>query len=300
VSLDHVQETSAGVYYQNDMMLIDKVRAIAGIRGDMFRFEDRSDITSTTVTKSSGVLSPKLSLIFGPWADTELFLNGGYGYHSNDARGVTQSADAATALVVTRGAEIGVRTQAVQHLQSSLAFWMMDSDSELVFAGDTGGTEPTGPARRMGIEWTNYWTPKPWFILDADFALSQARYKNPAESGGAYLPEAMEQTASIGATVTGYKEYFGGMRLRYFGSRALIEDNSVRSQPSTLVNLKVGRHFGKQVDLSCDVLNLFNTKTYDIEYYYESQMRSESSSVNDHMVHSGEPRSIRVTLSYKY
>ena len=301
VSLDHVQETSAGLYYQNEMTLTDKIRAIAGIRGDLFRFEDRSDVViSNSRTKSAGVLSPKLSLIFGPWADTEIFLNGGYGYHSNDARGVTQSSDAATPLVVTKGAEIGVRTQAIEHLQSSLAFWMMDSDSELVFAGDTGGTESTGPARRMGIEWANYWTPKPWFILDADFALSQARYKNPAQSGGAYVPEAMEQTASIGVTVTGYKKYFGGMRLRYFGSRALIEDNSVRSQPSTLVNLKAGRHLTKQIDLSFDVLNLFNTQTYDIEYYYESKMKTESSSVNDYMLHPGEPRSIRLTLSYKY
>ena len=206
----------------------------------------------------------------------------------------------ATPLVRTKGAEIGVRTQAVPHLQTSLSFWMMDSDSELVFSGDSGGTEATGAARRMGVEWANYWTPFPWVIIDADATFSQARYRDPAQEGGAYVPEAMEQTFSMGIAVKDYKNYFGGLRVRYFGSRALMPDDSVRSDPSTLVNLKAGRHLSKNLDLSLDVLNLFNAQTYDIQYYYESQMKNEASAVNDSMVHPGEPRSLRVTLTYKY
>ena len=300
-SADQVEETNSALYYQNELTLSDKVRMIAGLRGDMYRFDVKSDVNaSDSGIKTAGMLSPKLSFIFGPWADTELFLDGGYGYHSNDARGITKAIDPATPLVVTKGCEFGVRTRAIQHLQTSLALWMMDSDSELVFAGDTGGTEPTGPARRMGIEWASYWTPTSWFILDADMTFSQARYKDPAAAGGAYVPEAMEQTVSIGADITEYKNYFGGIRLRYFGSRALIEDNSIRSAPSTLVNIKAGRHLGKNFDISVDVLNLCNTQTNDIEYYYESQLKGESASVADYMVHPGEPRSIRLTLTYKY
>ena len=203
-------------------------------------------------------------------------------------------------MVQTRGAEIGVRTRAIAHLQTSLAFWMMDSDSELVFSGDTGGTEPTGAARRMGVEWANYWTPFSWAIIDADATLSQARYKDPAQAGGAYVPEAMEQTFSMGLAVKEYKNFFGGLRVRYFGSRALIEDNSMRSDPSTLVNLKIGRHLGKNIDLSLDVLNLFDTQTYDIEYYYSSQMKNETAAMDGYMVHPGEPRSLRLTLTCKY
>ncbi len=301
VSYNKVNETSVGLYYQNELTLADKVRVIGGIREDLYRF----DVTNYTNPTSSGVktaaiTSPKLNFIFGPWEKTELFINSGYGFHSNDARGVMASSTAATPLVKTIGAEVGVQTRAIQGLQSSLALWMMDSDSELVFAGDSGTTEATGPSRRIGVEWANYWTPFPWCIIDADFTLSQARYRNPAQEGGAYVPEAMEKTVSIGAEITDYKNYFGGARLRYFGSRALIEDNSIRSEPSTLVNLKVGRHLGKNFDLSLDVLNLFNVQSYDIEYYYASQLKNESASVNDYMVHPGEPRSVRFTLTYKY
>ncbi len=298
---DRVNVTDAALYYQNELTLAEKVRMIAGIRGDLYRFDVASDVNSAdSAVKTAAVASPKLSFIFGPWGDTELFLNSGYGFHSNDARGVTHAISPATPLVRTKGGEIGVRTRAVDHLQSSLALWMMDSDSELVFAGDTGGTEPTGPSRRSGVEWANYWTPTPWFILDADVAISRARYKDPASSGGVYVPEAIEQTVSIGAAVTEYEEYFGGLRLRYFGSRALTEDNSVRSKLSTLVNLKVGRHLSKNLDLSVDVYNLFDRKTYDIEYYYTSRLVAESAPIMDHMVHPGEPRSARLSLSYRY
>lgn len=301
ITSDRVNETNAALYYQNELTLSDSIRMIAGIRGDLYRFDVTSDVNpADTAVKTASIASPKLSFIFTPWRDTELFLNGGYGFHSNDARGVTHAVDPATPLVRTKGGEFGVRTRAVDHLESSVALWMMDSDSELVFAGDTGGTEPTGPSRRMGIEWANYWTPTPWFILDADVAISRARYKDPSSSGGAYVPEAIEQTVSIGAAITDYEEYFGGLRLRYFGSRALMEDNSVRSKPSTLVNLKAGRHLTKHIDVSVDIYNLFDRKTYDIEYYYESKLASETTSVTDHMVHPGEPRSARLTLTYRY
>lgn len=301
ITSDGVNTTNAALYYQNEMTLSDKVRMIAGIRGDIFRFDVRSDVNSAdSAVKTAAIASPKLSFIIGPRADTELFVNSGYGFHSNDARGVAKEIDPATPLVRTKGGEIGVRTRAVDYLQSSLALWMMDSDSELVFAGDTGGTEPTGPSRRMGIEWANYWTPTPWFILDADVAISRARYKDPSSAGGEYVPEAIEQTVSIGAAVTDYDDFFGGLRLRYFGSRALVEDNLVRSKPSTLVNLKAGRHLSKNFDVSLDVYNLFNSRTYDIEYYYESKLATETTSVIDHMVHPGEPRSAHITLIYRY
>jgi outer membrane receptor protein involved in Fe transport len=239
-------------------------------------------------------------MIVGLSQHNDLFVSGGYGFHSNDARGVTKSLDPANALVRVKGAEVGIKNRSISNLQTALSVWMMDSQSELVFAGDAGNTEPTGAARRVGIEWANYYKPTPWLIVDADLSLSRARYTGADAAGNRYVPEAMEQTLSIGTAIVDYNSWFGGARLRYFGSRALLEDNSQRSQPSTLVNVKVGKTLDKNFDLVCDVYNLFDRKTYDIQYYYESKMATEPSSVNDHMVHPGEPRSVRLTLRYKY
>ncbi len=301
VTSDRVNESAVGAYWQEEIEAADKVRVTLGLRGDTYRFDVESDVNpADSGTVSDSILSPKLGFVFGPWGQTEIFLNGGYGFHSNDARGVTKASDPATPLVRTKGAEIGVQNRSVPGLQTALSLWMMQSDSELVFAGDTGGTEATGPSRRMGIEWANYWTPAPWFILDADAALSRARYRDPASAGGKYVPEAIEQVVSVGAAVTDYNGWFGGLRLRYFGSRALNEENTERSKPSTLVNLKAGRRLAKNVDLALDVYNLFNRKTYDIEYFYESRLASEAAGVTDHMVHPGEPRSVRISLNVRY
>ena len=65
------------------------------------------------------------------------------------------------------------------------------------------------------------------------------------------------------------------MRLRYLGPAPLIEDNSVRSEP-TLVNLDLGYHITRAITASVTLLNVFDEKANDITYYYASQLRAAS------------------------
>ena len=81
------------------------------------------------------------------------------------------------ALVQTKGAEIGVRTLAVPHLQSTFSLWYLHSDSELQQSGDTGGTVASAqPSNRYGVEWANYYTPREHLAFDFDIADSVARF----------------------------------------------------------------------------------------------------------------------------
>ena len=107
-----------------------------------------------------------------------------------------------TPLVRARGAEIAVRTVVVPHLQTSLAAWTLALDSELVFVGDAGTTEAGRPSRRLGIELTNYYAPRPWLILDGDLSVSRARFQDQ-DPAGARIPGAVETVVSAGATVEG-------------------------------------------------------------------------------------------------
>ena len=91
---------------------------------------------------------------------------------------------------------------------------------------------------------------------------------------GVVVTQATNRTASGGITLGGERGWTGGLRLRYFGPRALIEDNSQRSQSSTLVNAKLGYAFNKQVRLNAEVLNLTNNKVNDIEYL-RSRLKGE-------------------------
>jgi hypothetical protein len=60
---------------------------------------------------------------------------------------------------------------------------MLKLDSELLFVGDAGETEPNRASRRSGIEWNNRWTVRPWLLLDLDVAASRARFTEDDPAG---------------------------------------------------------------------------------------------------------------------
>ena len=66
----------------------------------------------------------------------------------------------------------------------------------------------------------------------------------------------------------GTKGFYGGLRLRFFGPRILIEDASEKSKSTTLVYLQLGYRFNEHWDVSFDVFNLLDSQDSDIDYYY--------------------------------
>ena len=167
VRVDHVTQSSGSLYAQTSLRLGPKVRTILGLRGDLYRFHVASDNPGNSGDSTASLASPKVSLILGPWANTEFYANFGYGFHSNDARGSTitqdpktgEPVDRVTPLVRAKGAEVGIRSVLVPHLQSTLSLWGLEIGSELVFTGDAGTTEASRPSRRSGLEWANYYSP---------------------------------------------------------------------------------------------------------------------------------------------
>jgi hypothetical protein len=304
---DDVHETSVGFYYQNQTQWHPKVRSVLGVRGDVFVFDVNSDIPVNSGNKTDAIFSPKLSLIFGPWAKTEVYLNGGFGFHSNDARGTTITVDPKTGdpaqrvapLVRTKGAEIGVRSTWIPGLNSTLAFWYLTLNSELVFVGDAGITEPNRASRRYGIEWSNFYKPLPWLSLDFDIVHSHARFTEDDPAGN-YIPGSIETTIATGVAIDVPNGLFGSLRTRYFGPRPLIEDNSVRSKSTTLVNLEAGYKY-KNLRAQIDVLNLLNSHQHDIDYFYVSRLPGEPlEGVADIHFHPVEPRTVRFYLTYRF
>jgi outer membrane receptor protein involved in Fe transport len=305
---DDVVVGSAGVFAQNEMQWTSDFRSVAGLRWDRYRFKvDALSTPENSGDVSAGIWSPKLSLIFGPWDKTEYFVNAGYGFHSNDARGVTlkvdpvtgDAADAATPLVRSKGAELGLRTEALANVQSSLALWYLKLDSELVFVGDAGATEAGRPSQRYGVEWSNRWRPYAWMFVDFDIAWNHARFTGNAPEGN-YIPGAPDTVLQLGAAVDRYGPWSGGAFLRYIGAYPLTESNQVRSQAQTVVDAQVGYEFAPDWRLRLDVFNLFNQQTNDIAYFYESRLPGEAQGVEDVHFHPNEPRSFRVTLSYRF
>jgi hypothetical protein len=303
VRADHVNQTGLGLYYENTLEWTPTFRTVTGVREDFYNARVASDLAANSGTTNAQITSPKLNLIFGPFARTEYFINYGQGFHSNDARGTTTTIDPTTlapaqkvpALVKSKGAEIGVRTEAISGLQSSLSLWRLELASELVFAGDAGTTEASRPSLRRGIEWSNRYIPKPWIIMDLDLSASHAQFTD-GDPAGNYIPGSIDKVASLGVTLNDLGRWSFSGHLRYFGPRPLIEDNSVRSQSSTLVSLRTSYKVDPRWKINVDVFNLLNSQAHDIDYYYASQLRGEAAPVNDIHFHPVEPRSFRIAL----
>ena len=297
IRTDHVVESSAGLYLQEKVTWNSWLRSTVGVRGDIYWATDDSSLAGQSSTTTAYLPSPKAGLVFGPFARTEFYLNAGMGFHSNDVRGI---AAGAPLLVRSRGAEAGVRTQAIEGLDSTVSLFLLDFDSELVFGGDTGDTSPSRPSRRIGVEWTNRYRPLLWMTLDGDLAWTQARFTSfdPANPGGGDLvPEAPAVVASAGITLGRDTGWFGALRWRYFGPRPLIEDGSVWSGPTSLVDLRAGYSFESGLKVTLDALNLFNTQADQIDYYYQSRLQGEAAAVSDVHFHPVEPLAFRFTVA---
>jgi len=300
---DHIVETSAGLYVENNTRWNADFRTVAGARIDSYRFDVRSDLAANSGKADDRLVSPSLSVIYGPWQTAELYANIGNGFHSNDARGATisidpRSGDAAgkvQPLVRSRGMELGARTSWLRGLQSSLSVYRLDFDSELTYAGDAGATEAGPPSRRYGVELSNYYKPLKWLSVDLDLAYARARSRG-ALAEGSYIPGAIEGTGQLAVTVDDGGPYSASLKLRYFGPRPLIDDNSVRSRSSMTLNGRLGWKIKKGLALELEAFNITNRRDSAIDYYYASQLKGEAAPVDDIHFHPIESRSLRATL----
>lgn len=300
---DHIVESSAGLYLENNTRWDETWRTVVGARVDGYRFDVRSDLAANTGTVNDHLVSPSASIIYGPWQTAELYANFGTGFHSNDARGATITIDPKTGLaaqkvqplVRSRGIEFGARTAWLRGLQTSLSLYRLDFDSELTYAGDAGTTEAGPPSRRYGIEFSNYYKPLKWLSVDLDLAYARARSRGELQAGS-YIPGAIEGTGQLAVTVDDGGPWSGSLKLRYFGPRPLIEDNSVRSKASMTLNGRIGWKIRKDLALELEAFNLTNRRDSAIDYYYASQLKGEAEAVDDIHFHPIESRSLRATL----
>ncbi len=312
-------DTQAGLYAENRIHWAPKFRSVVAVRGDLQHF----DVTSLVTSANSGtatklIPSPKLNLTFGPWTNTEFYAQGGSSFHSNDGRGTTQTiepisgenpysnvpAEKIPPLIPTKGAELGMRTLAVPHLQSTLSVWYLHSASELQQSGDTGGTTASRqPSDRYGLEWANYYTPVEHWAFDFDLANSKALFTQidpddaaPNSTGGRLVPEAVGLVVSSGVTLRAYRGFSSSLRLRYFGPRNLTSEAIYRSKATALVNGEFGYTVGEKWRISAEFLNMPNRRDHDIDYAYGNRIAPNAASVFTKVFHPVEPFQMRIGI----
>ena len=326
LSLAHVVERDTYAWVQSLIRLGSRLQLTPGLRADEYGFDVDDAIAADSGLVNSGIVSPKFTAAYTLSPHQELYADWGESFHSNDARGVTDTLDPQTQapynalgqpvlqnapLVRAVGLEFGYRYSR-GGLNSTLSLWQLHLNSELVFDGDDGVTSAGGPTMRRGIEFANFYQPRPWLTLDADIATSNARFLNDPDGLGTYVPESINAVTAAGITVD-KTDYAASLRLRYFGPRVLDQAGDAVSAASVTYNGQATWKTHRGYDLVADIFNIFNAQTDDVEYYYQSWLPQDAANlsfarnpainpvlggagVNDYVFHPGEKRTLRLTL----
>src|SRR6266705_5261198 len=103
-------------------------------------------------------------------------------YHSNDARDVVSDTGNKPVLPRALGGELGFRTKLFDRLDMAIDYWRLHLDSELVWAGDDGTTEPKGKTQRQGIEGEFRYQILEWLSADLDTSYTWAKFVKTGEA----------------------------------------------------------------------------------------------------------------------
>jgi TonB family protein len=284
---DDVTESAIGLHAKEEVQLARWLRIMAGVRLDHFTFRVNDQLedlaqqgNATSGARGAGRISPKAALILSPHASTDLFVNVGRGFHSNDARGVVRAQDPVTPLTATLGYEVGARSRLLgQRLDLAVALWGLQVDSETVWVGDEGTTEAAGATRRLGVELEGRFEILPWLFADLDATWSDARFTTDT-GGGHAIPLAPRLTLSGGISALHRSGARGGLRGLHIGQRPATEDGFLAAEAITLVDLFAAYRwngFGKGFELSVSIENLLERRYKAAQFATVTRLANEPS-----------------------
>lgn len=299
-----VRTVSYSPFVKAEVQPLSWMRLSGGVRSEFFTFDvsNRCAVCSSQPDgrKGSGMVLPKMSMILGPWAGTEFFVNYGEGFHSNDARSAVSIG--AAPLARSQNYEVGLRSRpwGPDGLELIATAWRLDLKSELVLVGDEGTTEIRGATRRQGVEIAargKLWGP---LYVNGSFTWTQAEFRN-----GDAIPLAPEYTAYGAAILQWPDGLTSQLQATYLGVRPLVEDRSIKS-PSWItfdlseryripVKLPHGR-----LEAFLFIQNLFNTQWEQAIFAFESRLRTEPAGVTDIHFVPGSPRTVMGGLAWYF
>lgn len=299
-------EASYSPYLKLETQLLPWLRFSGGGRADLFTFDVNDRCGSNCAIRPDGnasdfIGSVKGNLIFGPWQKTELFVNVGTGFHSNDARDVVEN-PSATTLPRAIGYEVGVRSKATDWGELILSLWLLDLESELVFVGDEGTTERRGKTRRMGTELSARLSPTDWLTIRGDLTYTNAEFRKTGDS----VPLAPEFTAFSSVTTRLPYGLSGNLQMLTVGSRAGVEDRSVTLEPFTIFDLILRYKIPAfsttgRLEAFLSIRNLTDTDLRQAQFVYDSRLPGEpAGGITDIHFVPGTPRMVMGGLTWAF
>ena len=328
-----IQERNFFLWGQEEWVASRWLRVLAGLRADYFTFdvEDRFSAVADApggLPHASGfaqstVISPKGSVVLSPFQQLDVFVNAGVGFHSNDAREVViaqqirtlraagtdddalaaQNFDPAQAgtpvLPRAVGGEVGTRVRLLgDRVTVGAALWRLDLDREFVFVGDAGTTELSGRTRRLGVDLDARVALLSWLAADADVTLSRGRFLDEP-AGADEIPLAPRVTFTGGLTVQRESGLEGSLRVRAVGDRPANETDTITAEGFAIVDLQATLPVGP-LAFTLALENALDEAWNEAQFATESRLPGEAESVDELHYTPGNPRNVRLGVTYRF
>ena len=136
------------------------------------------------------------------------------------------------ALAQATGWEFGTRTRILPRVEVGFTYWWLNLSSELVFVGDEGTLEPSGPSHRQGFEFSVKAKLLDWLTFTGNMTKTTAEFFN----GGA-VPLAPRLTAFADLTARLPWGLSASATMRYVSDRYADEDRTLTAQRFTLFDV---------------------------------------------------------------
>ncbi|GAB4489514.1 MAG: TonB-dependent receptor [Saprospiraceae bacterium] len=299
IALGDVNETNTGAYASASWEIAPRFTLNAGARLDLFQFsyENKLDSIYDPRQVTASIFSPKLNLFYDLSNAVRLYVNSGYGFHSNDARVVVPQ-DSREILPKALGVDVGVVFKPAPTLLFNVAGWYLALDQEFVYVGDAGIVEPGGKTARYGADFSARLQLLRHLFVDADVTYSHARSTDEPE-GARYIPLAPQWTGTGGLNWDRGKGIFGSLRFRYLGDRPANEDNSLTADGYFLLDAVAGWK-KNNVEIGFSAQNLLNSEWKEAQFETESRLQNESEPVSEIHYTPGVPFFIRGFVTYSF
>jgi TonB dependent receptor/CarboxypepD_reg-like domain/TonB-dependent Receptor Plug Domain len=297
IKLGDINELNASVYIDENIQMTEKLAINLGLRFDYFHHEYFDKILNTNGIASNSILSPKLNLNYTFNNRTQLYLNSGKGFHSNDTR-VVVAQNGIKTLPAAYGADFGLFFKPFPRLLINPAVWYLWLDQEFVYVGDEGVVEPSGQSRRYGIDFSARLQISNKLYFDLDYNSTKPRAVGEKE-GSNYIPLAPINTSTFGLIYQTYKGITGSIRGRYIGNRPANEINTIVAK-GYLIN-DVNLNYSKaNYNIGLSIQNVFNTKWKETQFATESRLKNETEAVEEIHFTPGTPFFAKINLSLTF
>lgn len=295
-----VNQTNLAWYAQQEFRPTSWLRTQIGARLDKF-FYNLRNIGQADIMASGNaqgfIANPKVNVILSPFTDnawarrSEIYLNFGGGYHSNDARDVVAN-PGKTVLPRALGGELGFRTKLFDHFDMAIDYWRLHLASELVLNGDTGDFSAQGPTQRQGIEGEFHYDILSWLTADLDTSYTWSKFVH----GGGAIPLAPRALAYTGITARHPSGLEGRIQMRFMGNRWGDEERVSTIHGYDIFDLLL-KYKWTRCEFNFSINNLFNKVYRSAQFFHDSQLKTEPAPVNDVHFTPGEPLTIRAGIT---